>query len=174
MFDKLIDVILSIWQHLIPYVVINQQDVAIRLRYGKYKEVLNAGIHFKLPVFDEVQVHKAVWTTSSMYAQSLTTKDGMDVVIKAIIKHRIKDVTLFALEAYDSDDAILDLTQGVIFNVVKEKIWDELHREDISAIITRKTKLEARRWGIEIDSITLSDLARIKTIRLINEQGSLF
>lgn len=172
MFDKLVDWIISIWDKLIPYVIVNQMDNAVRLRFGKFKEILSPGIHFKLSFFDEIIHQTTVWTTHSMPAQSLTTADGKDIVAKGIIKYRITDIKTFALEVWDAIDAISDMTQGIIFDVVKTKTWDELQHDELKSIISTKARREAKRWGIEIDTVTLSDLAKIRSIRIINDNSA--
>jgi hypothetical protein len=80
---------------------------------------------------------------------------------------------VFALEVWDAVDAISDMAQGIIFDIVKDKTWDELQHEDLKRDISRKARAEAKRWGIEIETVTLSDLAKIKSIRLLNDSGSL-
>lgn len=173
MFDKLIDWLISIWGQLIPFAIVNQQNKALRLRFGKYNKILEPGIHFKIPFFDEVFDQHVLWTTHSMPSQSLTTKDGKDVVIKGIIKYKISDYKTYTLEVWDATDAISDMTQGIIFDIVKYKTWEELQHEDLKNSITRKARLEAKRWGIEIETVTLSDLAKIRSIRLLSDNGSI-
>lgn len=171
MFDKLVDLIISFWDKLVPYVIINQTEEAVRLRFGKFKESLAPGIHPKLSFFDEIIQHIVVWTTISPPSQSLTTKDGKDIVIKFIIKYRISDIQTFALSVWDAIDAISDMTQGIVFDIVKEKTWEELQTADLKPLITRKARSEAKRWGIEIETVTLSDLAKIRSIKLISDAG---
>jgi regulator of protease activity HflC (stomatin/prohibitin superfamily) len=158
---------------LLPFKVVNQTDEAVRLRFGKFKEVLKPGLHWKWSFADEILSHSVLWTTYSVPAQSLTTKDGKDVVVKLIIKYRIVDIQTFLLEVWDAIDAISDMTQGISFDIVKERTWDELHTLDLKPLITRKARLEAKRWGIEIETVTLSDLAKIRSIRLLNDNGSI-
>lgn len=173
MFDRLIDWLLSIWEDLKPYVIINEAYLGVRLRFGKFKEILEKGIHFKLPIFDEIQTQTVVWTTYSMPSQSLTTKDGKDIVIKAIIKYKIVNIELYQFEVWDAKDAISDMTQGVIFDIVKEKTWEELQTLDLKPLISRKVRTEVKKWGIEVETVTLSDLAKITSIRLLNDSGSI-
>lgn len=173
MFDKLFEILLSLWQELVPYVIVNQTDKAVRLRLGKFKEVLVPDWYFKISFVDEILSHSVLWTTYSVPAQSLTTKDGKDVVVKSVIKYRVVDIQIFLLEVWDAIDAISDMTQGIIFDIVKDKTWDELQTLDLKPLITRKARLEAKRWGIEIETVTLSDLAKIRSIRLLNDSGSI-
>lgn len=173
MFDRLIDFLLQFIDYLIPFKIVNQTDMAVRLRLGKFKETLSAGFHFKFPFIDEILSHSVLWTTISLTSQSLTTKDQKDVVVKVIIKYRIVSIETFLLEVWDAIDAISDMTQGIVFELIKEKTWDELQTTDLKPLITRKAKTEAKRWGIEVETVTLSDLAKIKSIRLLNDSGSL-
>lgn len=173
MFDKLVEWLISIWDKLLPYIIIVQQDKGLRLRFGKFKEILDPGIHFKIPFFDYISEQTTVWTTHSMPSQSLTTKDGKDIVIKGIIKYKISDFKTYALEVWDAIDAISDMTQGIIFDIVKNRTWEELQHDDLKNHITRKARQEAKRWGIEIETVTLSDLAKIRSIRLLNDLGSI-
>lgn len=173
MLDRLIDFFLQFIDQLLPLTVVNQTDKGVRLRFGKFREVLYSGWYYKIPFIDEVIKHTVLWTTISLTSQSLTTKDGRDIVIKGIVKYRIVDIRIFLLEVWDAVDAISDMTQGIIFDIVKEKAWDELQTIDLKPLITRKVRNEAKRWGIEVETVTLSDLAKIKSIRLLNDAGSL-
>jgi regulator of protease activity HflC (stomatin/prohibitin superfamily) len=173
MFDKLIDILLSFWNQIVPFVIVNQTDKGIRLRLGKFKGVVAPGFHWKIPLIDELIVHTVLWTTISLTSQSLTSKDGKHVVIKGVIKYRIVDIQTFLLEVWDAIDAISDMTQGIIFDIVKDKSWEELQNIDLKPVITRKARLEAKRWGIEIETVTLSDLAKINSLRLLNDSGSI-
>jgi len=54
MFDKLIDLLTSWWNYIIPAVIVPSYEQAVLLRNGKFKKVLEPGFHAKLPIFDEV------------------------------------------------------------------------------------------------------------------------
>lgn len=172
MLDRLVDFLLQFLDQALPFKVINETDKGIRLRFGRFTEILEPGFHWKLPFIDEILSHPVLWTTYSTPAQSLTTKDEKDVVIKMIIKYRVVDIQVFLLEVWDAIDAISDMTQGISFDVVKGRTWEELHHDDLKNTIARKARMEAKRWGIEIESVTLSDLAKIRSIRLLNDSGS--
>ena len=102
----------------------------------------------------------------------LDNEELKTLFFKLIIKYRIVDIQTFLLEVWDAIDAISDMTQGISFDIVKERTWDELHTLDLKPLVTRKARLEAKRWGIEIETVTLSDLAKIRSIRLLNDNGS--
>lgn len=173
MIDKLLDFLIAFLDQILPFKVVNQTDKGVLLRFGKFIKVLEPGIHPKIPFADEIIPHSVLWTTQSLPAQSLTTKDGKDVVVKAVIKYKVVNVETFLLEVWDAIDAISDMTQGIIFDTIKEKTWEELQITDLKKEITRKARSEAKRWGIEVETVTLSDLAKLTSIRLLNDGGSL-
>jgi len=59
-------------------------------------------------------------------------------------------------------------SQGKIKDIVMHKSWLEC-REGLDEVITEALKPEATKWGISVEYVTITDLAIIKTIRLIQE-----
>lgn len=173
MFDKLIDFVISIIDHINPFFIVREFQEAVFLRNGKFKKVLKAGFHLKLPFIDEYIQQHIMLTTLTLPAQSLVTKDGHNIVIKAVVKYRIVDVETFCLELFDSVDAISDISQGIIKNVIMGSDWEKCIDNDIDNLITKKVRTEIKKYGVEITQVTLTDIAKIRTIRLINEGQSI-
>ena len=169
MFDKLIEIISNWWLQLTPIIIIRDYEEAVLLRFGKFKSVLKPGIHFKIPMFDEVIDQHVVVTTLSLDAQSLYTKDKQNIVVKAVIKYKISDVKVFLLEIYDAQDALSDMSQGIIKNVIMSMSMDECTDSELDNTLTKKVRVEARKWGVEVQQVTLTDLAPIRSYRLIND-----
>lgn len=169
MFDKLIDLISGWWSQITPFVIVPHYQEGVLLRLGKFKKVLYPGFYWKIPIFDEVIDHHVVVTTLSLPAQSLYTKDRQNIVVKGVVKYKIFDVKIFLLEVYDAKDAISDMTQSIIKNIITDLSLEECTSTDIDAILTKKSRVEARKWGVEIQQVTLTDLAPIRSFRLIND-----
>lgn len=160
------------WEHIKPFYIIEQYNRGIQLRFGKFNKVLNPGIHFKIPFFDLVIEHEVVPTTMRLHAQSLTTKDEKNIVVEGIIKYRIADIKVFLLEVSDAVDAISDMTQAIVKTIIMERDWQECKGTDIDNKITIKARTEAKKWGIDIIQVTLSDMAQIRSIRLITNSDT--
>lgn len=170
MFDKLIDFLIDTIDKLLPVFIINQYDAGVLLRRGVFVKTLQGGIYFKIPFLDEVLSHTVVPTTMELPAQSLTTFDKKHVVVKAIIKYKINDIKTFLLEVNDAVDAISDQTQGIIKDIVMNISLNDVSVEIDNTIII-KARREAKKWGIEIDKVTITNIGEIKSIRLFNENG---
>lgn len=169
MLDRLIDFLLNTIEDVNPIIFVKEYQEAVLLRAGKFNKVIIKGYHFKIPFIDEVIKQFTAWTTLTLPSQSLITEDGTLVVVKGMVKYRVTDVKTFTLEVYDATDAISDICQATIKNVIMSKNWKDCVDLEIDNIITKKSRLELKKWGLEISQITLTDIAPIKTIRLINE-----
>jgi regulator of protease activity HflC (stomatin/prohibitin superfamily) len=169
MFDKLIEIITNWWLQLTPIIIIRDYEEAVLLRFGKFKAVFKPGIHFKIPLFDEVIDQHVVVTTLSLDAQSLYTLDKQNIVVKGVIKYKISDVKTFLLEVYDAQDALSDMSQSIIKNVIMSMTMEECTDSELDNTLTKKVRVEARKWGVEVQQVTLTDLAPIRSYRLIND-----
>lgn len=170
MVDKILEFIAEIWHQLIPFVVVKQYNKGVMLRLGKFIKVTEPGLHWKIPFADELIDHTVVATTMELSSQSLTTKDEKSIVVRGVIKYEIKDIETFLLHVYDAVDAISDMTMGTIKKVITSKTWQECKEDSIDDVITRKARVEAKKWGIEVISVTLTDLGVIRSIRLFNDR----
>ncbi len=169
MFDRLIDVITEWWAYFMPAIIIPNYEEAVLLRNGKFIKVLGPGFHVKLPIFDEVISHHVVVTTLSLPAQSLYTKDKQNIVVKGVVKYKISDVKIFLLEVFDAQDALADMTQSIIKNIIITTSIEECLDLELDNILTKKVRVEARKWGVEIQQVTLTDIAPIRSYRIIND-----
>jgi regulator of protease activity HflC (stomatin/prohibitin superfamily) len=169
MFDKLIDLLSNWIEQIIPIFIVRDYEMGVLLRFGKYKKTLSPGVCFKIPFFDEVINQHVVVTTLSLPPQSLYTKDRQNIVVKGVVKYRISDVKTFLLEVYDAQDAISDMTQSIIKNIVMDKTLNDCIDSEIDNTLTKKARVEAKKWGVEIQQVTLTDLAPLRSFRIIND-----
>lgn len=171
--DKIIDIIISFLDKLIPFEVIPYYNKGVRLRLGNpvggKEDVLQPGFHWKIPFVDDILSHMVKTKTINLLEQTITTKDYKSIVVKAVIKYEVFDVYTVLLEVNDPTDAVADMVQGIIRDTFIEKNWVDCNNTTVIAEISRRAKREAKRWGIEILEITLTDLAEMKSIRLLNK-----
>ena len=169
MLEKLIELLSNWWSQISPVVIVPVYEEAVLLRVGKFLKILKPGLHFKIPLFDEVISQHVVVTTISLAAQSLYTKDRQNIVCKGVIKYKISDVKVFLLEVYDAQDAISDMTLSIIKKIITSASLDECIDPEIDNLLTKKVRVEARKWGVDVQQVTLTDLAPIRSYRLIND-----
>ena len=169
MFDKLIDFLIQFGKDCLPFVIVEQWNGAVHLRFGKYIGVRNPGIHFKLPFMDSIIETPVITQSVNLPAQTLTTLDEQGIVLKAIIRYRVNDVKEYLLGVMHANDVLIDTTQGMIRDIVEVTKWENL--VDVNSQITNEVKEFVEKWGIEVEVITITDLAIVKTFRILGDNN---
>jgi regulator of protease activity HflC (stomatin/prohibitin superfamily) len=168
MLDSLIQWLTSIIEHISPFVIVKEYENGIQLRFGKYLRSLKAGLYIKIPFVDEILTQHVVLTTLSLPAQSLVTSDNKNIVVEAMVKYKITDAQIFLLEVYDSVDAVSDISQGIIKELIMSSTWEQCRDNELDNAITKKVRNELKKFGVYVDKVTLTSISEIRTFRLIN------
>lgn len=166
MLDRLVELLGTIWEHLVPCVIVMDYQSGVHLRLGKYKRTLEPGFYWKIPFADSVLVEHTAITTIALPPQSLTTKDGKAIVVKGMVKYRIADVRAYCLQVWDAPDVLVDTSCGIIRETVNEKQWDEIREGKIDGLISRRVTAAVKSYGIQALWVTLTDNAEMKSMRL--------
>jgi membrane protease subunit HflK len=167
MFQPIFDFIALFWDYLKMYWIIEDYNKGVVLRWGRFNRVMEPGFSWKWPFAEVVLETTIVPTTMRLSAQSLKTIEGEPIVCESVIKYEVRDVRTLLLKVYDATDAIVDMTQAIIKSLVLEKTWDECRTAEMDSAITRKARVEAKKWGIEIIQVTIVSIAKAPTVRLL-------
>jgi membrane protease subunit HflC len=170
MFDKLIEFIIQILDQLLPWTVIQHYEGAVRLRLGLSKGELKPGFHWKVPFADSILTCIIKPTTLNLSEQSVTTKDWKGVVVSAVIKYEIANVEQLLLEVNDPIDALADMAKGIIRAGITSREWSECNGGELTTEIKKNVRDQAKKWGIKVIDVTLTDLGEIRSLRLFNSQ----
>ena len=169
MLDKLVDLLVRFGRDMLPFVIIEQWNGAVQLRYGKWIRNLSGGIHFKIPFFDSIIECPVITQSVNLPSQTLTTLDDESIVLKSIIRYKVSNIQTYLLGVMHANDVLIDTTQGMIRDVVELTTWDDL--VDVNETITNKVKEYVVRWGIEVEAVTITDLGLVKSFRIFGDEG---
>ena len=169
MLDKLVDLLVRFGMDMLPFVIVEQWNGAVQLRYGKFIKVLYPGIHFKIPFFDSVIECPVITQSVNLPSQTLTTFDEQSIVLKSIIRYKVSNIQTYLLSVMHANDVLIDTTQGMIRDVVELTTWDDL--VDVNETITNKVKEYVVRWGIEVEAVTITDLGIVKSFRIFGDEA---
>lgn len=169
MFDKLVALIERFGYQLMPFFIVEEWNAAVHLRYGKYINTLNSGIHFKIPFFDSIIETPVITQSVNLPSQTLTTLDEQSIVLKSIIRYRVSDVRTYLLSVMHANDVLIDTTQGMIRDVVELTTWEDL--VNVNETITNKVKTFVTKWGIEVEAVTITDLGIVKSFRIFGDEA---
>jgi membrane protease subunit HflK len=169
MFDKLIEVLIRFGTDLLPVVIIEEWNGAVRLRFGIFNKILKPGIHFKIPLVDSIIECPVITQSINLPSQTLTTLDDESVVLKSIIRYRVINVRNYLLGVMHANDVLIDTTQGIIRDVVEITTWDDL--VNVNETITKEVKRFVKKWGIEVEAVTITDLGVVTSYRIFGDEG---
>ena len=169
MFDKLVALIERFGYQLMPWVIVEEWNAGVHLRYGRYINTLNSGVHFKIPFFDNIIECPVITQSVNLPSQTLTTLDDESIVLKAIIRYKVINVRTYLLGVMHANDVLIDTTQGMIRDVVELTTWDDL--VNVNEIITDKVKEYVVMWGIEVEAVTITDLGIVKSFRIFGDES---
>lgn len=180
MLDKLIDFVLQFLSDILPFFVVKHYDRAVRLRFGvkhckkdeKGNDLpLEPGLHFKIPFVDQIYEHLVTVTTLDLDEQTITTKNNIAIVVKAVIKYEVSDVVTLLMEVNSPLDALKDMAKGIIRSAIINRNWDECNGVELTKEIDSKIKTESKKWGLKVIQVTLTDLAKMNSIRLLHSHS---
>lgn len=165
--EQLLELIKDFWDRIFPFTIIPQYEHGLVLRFGLFHRQPKAGFVWKWPLIEEVITCRNTTTTMNTQPQTLTTKCGKNVIITAIVKYRVVDARVFLLEVEDAFDAIADICQGETKRLIVDRTWEECTNNDLDNEIQKKTRSRAKAWGIEVDQVTITELALVRSYRLL-------
>jgi regulator of protease activity HflC (stomatin/prohibitin superfamily) len=168
MLDKLVDLLVRFGRDMLPFVIIEQWNGAVQLRFGKWVRNLSGGIYFKIPFFDSIIECPVITQSVNLPSQTLTTLDDESIVLKSIIRYRVSNIQTYLLGVMHANDVLIDTTQGIIRDVVEMTTWNDL--VDVNSQITNEVKEYVVRWGIEVEAVTITDLGLVKSFRIFGDE----
>lgn len=170
MLDRLFDLIVQFIGLFQLYTFIDEYEEGVVLRFGKYNRTVGPGWRWVLPLnFETVLVDNIVPTTAELGAQSLHTSDGHHVNIQGVLLWRIKDIRKVLLDVEDADDALMDAATGYISEMVAGHTWDEIRSPNFAKTLKSNIQEQARKWGIQVMKVYISDCSKTRAIRLWHE-----
>lgn len=170
MFDKLIDLIVTFMNDVLPFKIVDQWEQGVHLRFGKFKKVTYPGLNWKIPFFDQVITTPVITQTVNLKPQTVTSEDDKSVVLSSIVRYYIHDVRRFLLGVMHANDVLVDTTQGIIRDMVEGSRWDDLY--DLGSIVTPEVNEQVEKWGITVEQVSFPDLGQITTYRIMTDGNS--
>lgn len=164
-FERLLDLIINVWDTLIPFFIVDQTEMGIIKRLGLYTRTVGPGLRFKWPLIEEYEGETVVMTTVSLDSQTLTTFDDKSVVISAIVTYTISDIKKYLLNMYDPEEVLGDITMGEIQARVSEIEYINIF--DVQQSVLPLIRKKLRDYGIKVKMVTFVDLGAVRSIRLI-------
>lgn len=170
MLDRLVDVLIACAKWFQFCIIVRDYEGGVCLRWGRFQRMLSPGFHWLWPFgVEESVLCNVVIETRNTQPQSLTTKDGVSMVISTVVTFTVSDPRVYLLGVFDALNVVEDSTVGNVSRMVEDSTWDEIRADGWAEKLTSTVRRRAKPYGVHILSVQPSDLTRSRSIRLIQQ-----
>ena len=164
-------------------IIVQQAEVVIVERLGKFDRVLQSGFNFIIPVLEApraidwkvtqkgfdgstysiIQKRTKIDLREAVYdfpRQNVITKDNFSISINALLYFQIVDPKSAVYEIQNLPDAIEKLTQTNLRNLVGQLDLDEslVSRDKINHELRAILDEATNKWGVKVNRVELQDI----------------
>ena len=176
-------------------IIVQQAEVVIVERLGKFDRVLESGFNFIIPIIEAprsidwkvvqkgfdgatysiIQKKNRIDLREAVYdfpRQNVITKDNVSISINALLYFQIVDPKSAVYEIQNLPDAIEKLTQTNLRNLVGQLDLDEslVSRDKINHELRAILDDATNKWGVKVNRVELQDIIPPKDIQSAMEK----
>ena len=168
MFDRIFDFIESVWEWLIPWVILDAYEAGVVLRLGKFNRVIDPGLHFMWPLgIESCKYETVVRQTAFLDSQSLTTLDGKSAGLTGVATFKIIDIRKFLLDIDEGETDMLGMIYGIISDEVEATNWGKIKGRPFNKRVLKLAREICNEYcGVDLIAIRWADKATVRNIRL--------
>lgn len=160
-FGVLLMVVLLIWAGLGFYQV-DQQERGVVLRFGKYHDTVQPGLHWNPPLIDEVTLLNITKVRSVSFREIMLTQDENIVEVKLSVQYVIDDPLKFVLKVRDPERSLQHAAQSALRHVAGGASMDMVlteGRAQIAVDVQQRLQeyLNVYQTGILISKVTIDE-----------------
>lgn len=140
--------------------VVQQYQKGVVFRFGKIVGMRDPGLTWVFPIFESIRNIDLRTITLPVPAQKIITKDNVSVDISAVSYYQIVDAVKSIVAIQDVREAIDQIAQTSLRNVVGKFQLDEIlsERETINGEITKMLDTFTERWGVVVSAVEIKDI----------------
>ena len=156
---------------------VQEGELGIKLRFGralKNKDgtprIVKPGFVLLIPFVETLKRHHVRQQTLRLDHQKVMIAQGLIFNISAVVIFRVKDIYRALFEIDDLDNSLIDLSMGILRDVLSNKNYGELaNMESISEELLHKLQEKAEEWGASFIQFKLTDCSpTAETAPLVN------
>jgi len=150
--------------------IVRATDCGVRFRHGARVEILEPGLRVYWPIVTEVQTVNVQRSVQNLSTQTLTTHDGVAVIVSGVLVYRVADVVKFLVANHDAEAGIDEVACAGIREVVLSMTLDEIREASIGGGLADRLRRQTRKllspFGVRVEYCRLTDCAPARVLSL--------
>lgn len=151
----------AIWAFLGIY-QLDAQEQGVVLRFGKFHQTVQPGLHWNPPLVDDVTVVNTTKVRAVSFREIMLTQDENIVEVKLSVQYVINDPEKFVLRVRDPERSLQHASQSALRHVVGDTTMDLVlteGREKIAFDVQRRLQsyIDLYETGIAISTVTVDE-----------------
>lgn len=140
--------------------IVNQYERGVKFTFGRYSGLMQPGLRILIPVIQTWERIDMRTRVIDVPDQDCISGDNVSVQVNAVLYYRVIDASKAFIKVQHFEDAISQLSQTTMRDVVGEVSLDELlsKRDAISNRIQHIVDKATDPWGIKILSVDLKHI----------------
>ncbi|QIR39484.1 SPFH/Band 7/PHB domain protein [Tolypothrix sp. PCC 7910] len=153
--------------------LINQGNVALVERLGRYHRKLSPGLNFIVPLVDQIVMED---TTREQFIdikpQNVITRDNIYLEVDAILYWRIKDIEKSFYAIDDLQGALVQLAHTTLREIIAQNTVEETNvsRSEMDRAILDQLNDTTAGWGVEIIRLDIQRITPPESVRKSMEE----
>lgn len=141
---------------------VDQKELAVVLRLGKYLETVSPGLHWNWPGIDKVTPVNVTSVRSVSHRSVMLTEDENIVDVSISVQYRIADPKDYLLKVKDPEASLEQAAESALRHVVGGSVMDQIiteGREQIAVEVQERLQqyLDAYQNGIQVAKVNIED-----------------
>jgi regulator of protease activity HflC (stomatin/prohibitin superfamily) len=140
--------------------IVRQYERGVVFRFGKLRGVRDPGLRLMIPLVDRMRKVSLRTVTLPIPSQQVITQDNVSIGLAAVAYYRRIDPVKSIVEIEDVGDAIREIAQTTVRNVVGQAPLDRVlsETEKLNELIQQLLDRTAEQWGVLVQLVELKDI----------------
>lgn len=161
-----------------PFRIVADWEQGVRCRFGRATALLTSrnglfgsGLHVFWPLAGEIHTTETNIEVEETALQTHTTSDGVPVSFSLGVQYRIRDMRRMYLHIHDPAQTLENEICATAGTCVANTKYGELPSR-LCGRVLEETEGLLDDWGIEVISVSLMNLAKVRPLRLITDKST--
>lgn len=149
---------------------VNEQERAVVLRFGVYKETKGPGLHWNPRLMDKVLVETVTRVNEWSTSEQMLTKDLNIVDVTLSVQYTIDDAQQYLLEVRDPVNSLHQAANSALRHVVGSTVMHDVlteGREEVALEVQQRLQnyLDAYKTGIHVGAVNIEEASPPKEVQ---------